>query len=267
MGKTIAITNQKGGTGKTTVTLNFGACLAAKGYRVLMVDFDPQGNLTFACGIKDYRTLKETIANPLLHVITEESDETTVPIRGYRKGLYFVPANRMLSNVNILLVQATQREYILKTILEPLKGQYDYILIDCAPSLSIDLINAFVTADEVLIVSAPASFSTCGTEEISESIAKVQKNLNTDLTVAGVLFNKIDRRNNFTNDIIDQMRMAWQERMHVFATEIPGSIRVEESHPMAQPMIEYEVGNKVTKGFVDFTEEYLNLKDPGAEEK
>ena len=257
-GKIIAVANQKGGVGKTTTTFNFGACLADAGYKVLLVDFDHQANLTLNCGISKFDSLSETIANPMVQIINgEAAGNVKVPIHQYNSNMYFVPANVTLSNVNLLLVTAMAREFILKQVLAALQTDFDYILIDCAPSLSVDLINALTAADEVLIVTNPAKFSSTGTEELIKSIIRVQTNLNSNLKISGVLFNRVDRRTNFTRDIIDIMRTAWGKGIRLYQTEIPASIRVDESQAEAQAIIEYEKDNKVAMAFMNFSKEYL----------
>lgn len=259
MGKIIAVCNQKGGCGKTTSALNFGTSLAEKGNIVLLVDFDPQGDLTLNCGVNEPDELEETISNPIMQLISGE-ENLQVPILSYRSKVDFIPANDTLSGMKMVMMQAMAREFLLKKILWPLREQYDYIIIDCAPSLDVDLINALAASDEVLITSAPSRFSKKGTERLLKSVMKVRENLNENLTVAGVLITKVDRRTNFTNDIIDMMRISWQEWVHIFETEIPSSVRVDESQAMALPVREYENGNKAAESYLKFTEEYLGLE-------
>ena len=261
MCKVIAVANQKGGVGKTTTTLNMGAGLMLKGKRVLMVDFDQQANLTLNCGIRDFDDLKESIATAMEAVIDDET-EIMPQIFRYRDSdgiakVDFIPSNIEMAKINLELVQVMAREFVLKKLLEPLKNRYEYILIDCAPSLSVDLINALVAADEVLIVMTPGKFSTSGTEQLIKSINKTKKNLNENLEIAGVLFNRVDRRNNFTKDIIESMRNTWGKDIRIFDTEIPNSIRIDESQSMGEYIAEYEPDNKVAKAYEAFIEEYL----------
>lgn len=256
MGKTIALANQKGGVGKTTTTLNFGSNLALKGYKVLMVDFDSQGNLTRYCGIDHHDDLKETIATVMATVIAGEEMEQ-LPIFSFRENLDFIPSNVTLSQTNLMLTQAMAREFVLKGILSKIKDEYDYILIDCAPSLSVDLLNALIAADEVLIVTSPATFSVAGTEQLIKTIGRVRANLNPEIMISGVVLNKVDRRTNFAKDIIDSMKIGWGKYVKIYSTEIVSSVRVEESQSMAKPVIEYDNKNKAAQGFADFTDEYL----------
>ena len=261
MCKVLAVANQKGGVGKTTTTLNMGAGLMLKGKRVLMVDFDQQANLTLNCGVRDFDDLKESIATAMEAVIDDET-EVMPQIFEYRNSggiarVDFIPSNIEMAKINLELVQVMAREFVLKKLLEPLKDRYEYILIDCAPSLSVDLINALVAADEVLIVMTPGKFSTSGTEQLIKSINKTKRNLNANLEIAGVLFNRVDRRNNFTKDIIESMRRTWGKDIRIFDTEIPNSIRIDESQSMGEYIAEYEPDNKVAKAYEAFVEEYL----------
>lgn len=255
MGTVIAVANQKGGVGKTTTTLNLGTEIAVTGKKVLLVDFDHQANLTLSCGVKQFDELPETIADYMKAEI--EGIDPDIHVISYRENVDLIPANVRLAHVNLELIQAMAREFILKNLILPLKGKYDYILIDCAPSLSVDLINALTAADEVIIVSTPSKFSTSGTEELVKSILRVKKNLNQNLKIAGVLMNRVDRRNNFTNDMIELMKTSWGDGIKIFDTEIPASIRIDESQAMGQPLYEYDPKNKLSAAYKKFVKEFL----------
>lgn len=254
--KIIAIANQKGGVGKTTITLNFGKSLALLGNKVLLVDFDSQGNLSNSCGIVDVDSMDHTIADCILGYIKGEA-EKELPIHSYGENLDFIPSNIMQSTANLMMINEMAREQILKNILSKVQGEYDYILIDCAPSLSVDLINALTAADEVLVITTPSQFSTKGTQQLQRSIKKVQRSINPKLRIAGVLFNRVDRRTRFAKSVVEVVQEDWGRDTKVFETEIPVSIRVEESQSMGKAMADYEDDNKVTKSFFSFTDEYL----------
>lgn len=264
MGKVIAIANQKGGVGKTTTTLNMGMGLYEKNKKVLMVDFDHQANLTLSCGVNNFDDLKDTIAEVIKETI-DEGKYKDLNIRTFKSDdgrcLDFIPSNVNLAKVNLEMIQVMAREFILTEILAPLKERYDYILIDCAPSLSVDLINALTAADEVIIVTTPGKFSTSGTEQLVKSIYKVKSNLNKKIEIAGILLNRVDRRNNFTKDIINIMQNVWGKDIKIFDTEIPNSIRIEESQSMGESIIEYEPDNKVAIAFSDFIDEYQKVRN------
>ncbi|MBC6678257.1 ParA family protein [Zhenpiania hominis] len=257
MGKVIAICNHKGGVGKTTTTLNMAAQMATMGKRVLVLDFDGQANLTLACGIEDFEKLDATIAGVLDDLIQEGETERPMPIYQVQECLELIPANTALAATNQELIKAIAREWVLHTALEPIRNQYDYILIDCAPSLGIDLLNALVAADEVLIVTNPARFSERGTHQLLRTIKMVQKLLNKELTIAGSLFNRVDRRTRLARDIMALMRENWGTELHLFDTEIPNSIRIDESQAMGVPLIMYQPESKPAKAYQEFVREYL----------
>lgn len=256
MAKIIAIANQKGGAAKTTTTFNFGSCLADKGYKVLIVDFDSQGNLTQYYGATDCDNMEHNIATGIKQLINDEEPVRTV-IKD-RENLHLVPSNILLASVMVEMILATGREYLLKRYLQPLKDEYDYILIDCAPSLNIDLVNALTAADEVMIVSNPDTFSALGVQLFISSIQKTKRNLNPNLKIAGLLCTRVDRTTNFAKDTIKSMRTVWGKYMNIFETEIPASVRVQESQSVSRPMQEYEKSNPAAQAYIAFTDEYLN---------
>ena len=268
-GKIICFANQKGGVGKTTVSFNFAVSLANRGYRVLVVDLDSQGNLTKYCGLSNLDGLEYTIGHAIDYVIKNDEMSFGGNFKVYNNRRYenlrILPANNYLYDLKPLMLQATARESILEEILDPLRRAFDYIVIDCAPSLDIDLINALVAADEVLIVSTPDAFSYDGSEQLMKSITKVRKRLNSDLEIAGVICNMVDKRNKFMPAMIDAMRQNWEGKgiAKVFRTEIPKSVRVAESQFQKEPMLSYEEGNPVTKACESFVDEYLNLQKEG----
>ena len=261
MGKVIAICNQKGGVGKTTTTLNMAAQLAAVGKRVLMLDFDGQANLTLACGIEEFEKLEATIASVMDDLIQEVETKRPLPVYRVEERLELIPANTALAATNQELIKAIAREWVLHTALEPIRNQYDYILIDCAPSLGIDLLNALVAADETLIVTNPARFSERGTHQLLKTIKMVQKLLNKELQISGALFNRVDRRTRLARDIMALMRDTWGEELHLFDTEIPVSIRIDESQAMGIPLAVYQPESKPAKAYQEFVHEYLQEEE------
>lgn len=260
--KTIAIVNYKGGTGKTTTTLNFGAALVNKGYKILLIDFDGQGNLTKAAtGEKNVDSIKETIATALSNMMSD--NEAKLPIiHTYKKNLDIVPCNVSMADTKTALVFAMARETILKRCLEKIKDskKYDYILIDNAPSVEIDFINSLVAADEALIVSSPDTFSTEGIQNLLLKYNSVKKYFNPELTISGILINNVDLRNNFTKDMIQAIKNYFAD-IKVFNTLIPASVRVKESQAESKAVSDYEKNNKVAEAFSFFATEYQNDKD------
>ncbi len=256
MGKTIALINQKGGVGKTATTFNFGAVLAEKGYKVLLVDWDFQGNLTQACGLRNGDEIDKTIATGIKDLM-DDRETITMPICKYRDNIDFIPCNVSFSEVKLEMIFATSREHLLKRYLEEEKNDYDYILIDCHPDIGIDFINALASSDEVIVVTEPELYSTTGTELLFKSINRVKRQLNPSIKIAGILLNKVDRRTRLAKDMIETIRRAWGGNVKIFDTEIPFSVKVKESPVMAMPIIEYEPGSKAAQSYFLFTEEYL----------
>lgn len=261
--KTIAIVNYKGGTGKTTTTLNLGAALVNKGYKVLLIDFDGQGNLTKAVtGLKNIDSIKETIATALT-VVMSGGNEAKLPVTStYKENLDLVPCNVSMADTKTALIFAMARETILKRCLEVVKEskKYDYILIDNAPSVEIDFINSLVASDEALIVSSPDTFSTEGIQNLLLKYNSVKKYFNPQLKISGILINNVDLRNNFTKDMVKVIKNHF-ESIKVFNTLIPSSIRVKESQSESKAVIDYEKNNKVAEAFSFFVTEYLNSKE------
>jgi len=259
MGKVLSFANQKGGVGKTTMAFNFAALLGSEGYKTLLIDLDSQANLTSYFGIKDAGGLQYTTGHAVQNVIANGSlDMQQVKILTNREiqNLCLLGANNHLYQIKQMLMEAEEREFVLKKITEPLSSVFDYIIIDCAPSLDIDLVNALVASDEVLIVSTPSPFSYSGSEELMRTIARIKKNLNPNIRIAGVICNKVNRRNNFTPEMLDVMRNAWEDVAPVFESEIPSSVRVEESQCESRALVVYEKSNPVTQTCINLLNEY-----------
>ena len=202
----IAITNQKGGVGKTTTTVNLGVGLANNGHRVLLIDADPQGSLTVSLGVKNPDELDLSLATVMGAVINEEDAAEDAGILHHDEGVDLLPSNIELSGMETMLFNIMSREYVLKNYVDTVRKNYDYILIDCMPSLGMMTINALVAADSVIIPSQPSFLSTKGLNLLLHSISKVKRSINPDLKVDGILLTMVDSRTNNARDIIEALR-------------------------------------------------------------
>ena len=206
MTKVIAIANQKGGVGKTSTTVNLGAGLVRQGYDVLLIDLDSQANLTMALGFQNPDDMDFTVSNVLYKAVHEE---TIIPEEGIlttAEGIDLMPSNIQLSGYEISLINEYGRETMLKQYVDAVRLNYDFILIDCAPSLSVLTVNALVAADSVLIPTQPQYFSMAGLQMFHDTISKIRKKMNPSLSIEGVLVTMMNNRPNFTKDLVAQLR-------------------------------------------------------------
>ncbi len=243
--KTIAIANQKGGTGKTTTAYNLGIALTQQGYRVLMVDFDPQGNLSCYCGIPPEQDLEQTITELLMKVAYEK------PL-SHRECVYqskrtddsapqvdFIPSNLRLASFELAMGTMMCREVLLKTCLEQYSSQYDYCIIDCSPSVGLLLTNALSAANEVIIPMQAQPFSVVGMSQLTNSISSVQRKINPGLHIRGVLLT-MTQHTKVSEHYAHDVRAKYGRTLHVFTTEIPYNVKVQESQAFAAPTINVE---------------------------
>ena len=235
MNKVIAISNQKGGCGKTTTAINLAVSLANKGKKVLCVDFDGQANLTMGFGFHYPDELDTNIAKMLIESINEPSSKKPYILNS--NGVDFIPASLELVNLENILINVMSRENVFKNFLEPLKANYDYIIIDCLPALNILTINALVASDEVIIPVQGQYFSLKGLEMLIDTIYKVQRNLNKDLKIAGILFTMIDGRSNFQKEAVSTVLNNYGTAIKCFRNSIPVSVKVSDKQSQGQPIV------------------------------
>lgn len=271
-GKVIAFANQKGGVGKTTTIVNFAVSLADKGKRVLIIDLDTQANTTQYCGIAEPDKLNYTIGHALNEVLESgEFNRSNITFARHHRSpnLWILGANVQLHKIKTKLSQdMIMGQRALKEVVDPLRKGFDYILIDCAPSLDIDLVNALVASDEVMIVTTASTYSFEGAEELMRTVHKVKKAFNPDLKLSGAVINCFDGRSKFSPAMESLMRERWDDGVgiRVFQTRIPKSIRVEESQCQSLPMKFYAPKNKVTESYDALVDEYLKVEGENTSE-
>lgn len=258
--KVIAITNQKGGVGKTTTTVNLGVGLANMGKRVLLIDADPQGSLTVSLGIKKPDDLSVSLATVMQNVIEDRDTPDGSGIIHHEEGVDLLPSNIELSGLEVSLFNTMSRESILKGYLDTVKSKYDYVLIDCMPSLGMMTINALVAADSVLIPTQPNFLSTKGLNLLMRSVARVKKQINPKLRIDGILLTMVDGRTNNAKSIIASLRSSIGESIRVFDTEIPHSVRAAESSLEGKSIFAHDKGGKVATAYESLTKEVMEIE-------
>lgn len=254
MGQVVAISNQKGGVGKTTTAVNLAASLAVAEQRVLLVDTDPQGNATSGVGIRireGHQTLYPVLFGEAS--IADVAQTTELPF------LSTVPSSRDLAGVEVELVDAPDRALRLKRALDQVREAYDYILVDCPPSLGILTLNALVAADVVLVPLQPEYYALEGLTDLCGTIERVRGSLNPELSIHGVLLTMFDTRNNLANQVAAEVR----KHFHVFDTVIPRNVRLAEAPSHGRPVILYDAGSRGSHGYLNLAREILE-HGPGA---
>ncbi len=261
MCKIIAIANQKGGVGKTTTAINLGIGLTNKGNRVLLVDLDPQGNATQGLGF-DADCLDTTISTILRKIINKDYAFThDFGILRHEEGLDLMPANIELSVLETEIISLFfGREKILKTYLDMIRTEYDYILIDCMPSLNLIAINALVAADEVIIPLHAQYYSVRGLEQLLQTISSVRSNgLNETLSIAGILYTCVNDRTTSFRDVQKILKDAYGANVKIYDNYIPRSVKAEEAPSYGKSIYEYDLSGKVSCAYGKFTDEFLTM--------
>lgn len=255
--KTIAICNQKGGVGKTTTAVNLGVALAAQGQRVLLVDADPQGDLTTFLGI-DADNTKVTLTNKLIDEVREVKYDPLYGVIHHNEGVDLMPANMDLEPTENLLVTAISRESVMKNYLNRVKSMYDYILIDCRPSLGMLTLNALTAADSVIIPVQAQFLSAKAMTQLVQTVRKVQNHTNKDLRIDGILFTIVDSRTNLARSTVDAIRTNFGKRLRIYNTQIPIAVKAAEVSSKGKSIFAYEPHSKAAIAYADFAKEVLS---------
>lgn len=252
MAKIIAITNQKGGVGKTTTSVNLGASLASLGKKVLLVDIDPQGNTTSGLGIN-----KADVVHCIYDVLINDVHPKEAMVDTALENLKIIPATIQLAGAEIELVPTISREVRLKKSLQLVKHMFDYVLIDCPPSLGILTVNSLTAADSVIIPIQCEYYALEGLSQLLNTVRLVQKHLNTTLQIEGVLLTMFDARTNLGMQVIEEVKKYFQQK--VYQTIIPRNIRLSEAPSHGQPIITYDPKSKGAEVYLELAKEVIAL--------
>lgn len=257
--KVVAVANQKGGVGKTTTAVNLSASLAVAEARVLLIDFDPQGNATSGLGV-----LPDKIKNDIYDVLVNGADINAALCHTEIEGLDLVPARIELSAAEVELIQELSRETKLKRAIAELKENYDYILIDCPPSLGLLTVNALTAAGSVLIPMQCEYFAMEGLGQLINTINLIKENLNPDLTIEGILLTMYDARNNLSKEVMNQVKTHFPDK--AFHAVVPRAVALSEAPSFGKPIILYQAKSKGTECYIELAKEILTkTKQAGTE--
>ena len=251
----IAVVNQKGGTAKTTTVENLGIGLAREGKKVLLVDTDPQGSLTISLGYPRPDELEITLFDLLNKTINEDSVSAGEGILHQAEGIDLIPANISLAGLEVALVNTMNRERILKQFLEPVKGNYDYVLLDCMPSLGMLTVNALAAADAALVPVQVNYLSAKGLEQLLQTINKVKRQINPKLRIEGILLTMVDGRTNYGREISSLIRDTYGGHIKIFNSEIPRSVRAAEISAEGKSIFLHDPKGKVAEAYQNLTKE------------
>lgn len=257
--KIIAVANQKGGVGKTTTTFNLGVGLAREGKRVLLVDCDPQGDLTICCGYQDNDEIETTVSTIMQKVIADEEIAVDEGIIHQPEGVDLLPANIELSSMDLLLVSTMNRERILSIYLNSVKNNYDYILIDCMPSLGMITVNAFCAADSVIIPVQAQYLPLKGMTQLTKTIGKVQRQLNPKLVIDGIVLTLVAENTRLAQRTEQNIREYYGGSIKVFDSRIPVAVKCAEISVVGKSIYSYDGNSKVARAYENLTKEVLAI--------
>ena len=256
-GTVTAVVNQKGGTGKTTTCENLGIGLAMEGKKVLLVDTDPQASLTISLGYPMPDRISPTLSDLMKKIVSDQPIESGEGILHHSEGVDLVPANIELAGMEVSLVNVMSRESVLKQYLDSVKKEYDFILLDCMPSLGMLTINALAAADNVIIPVQAQYLPAKGLEQLLQTVNKVKRQINPKLRIEGILLTMVDGRTNYAKDISALIRENYGGKLKVYQTDIPRSVRAEEISAEGKSIFRHDPKGKVAEAYRVLTKEVL----------